>query len=169
MRDLKSPITICVAALVFLGLLSGCDRQPTVDGSDRSDVSPEVAAPPAVVQPALPADKQAPAVAVQPPVETRKTAASLDLTVKSAPLGNTAPAGSGRTTVPGWLKANGSTTDLETNSANGNVLPDLFDPQVREKKVTVDTELLLDDGERETSGIIDGAGMSIKYKTDQPR
>jgi hypothetical protein len=165
MYYLKLPNAINIMALVFLSLLSACDREQMFDGSNEHAVSPEVSTTPI---PAIPqaAGQPTPQADSQPPAAEVRSADSLKLTIKETPFREAAPIGSGTTTAADWLESEGHAADLNKIPANDNLLPDLFNKKQREKAISVEMELLLDDGEQETSDVIDGAEWSIKYKTD---
>jgi len=162
---LKLPNAINIMALVFLGLLSACDNEQMIDGNNEHAVSPEVSTTPI---PAIPqgAGQPTPKADSQPPAAEVRSADLLRLTIKEAPFRENALIGSGATTAADWLEREGHAADLDKIPANDNLLPDLFNKKEREKPISVEMEVLFDDGEKEITDVIDGAGLSIKYKTD---
>ena len=165
MSYLKLPNAINIMAIVFLSLLSACNKEQMFDGSNEHPVSLEVSTTPipatlqATGQPTPQADSQTPASEV-------RAVDLLKLTIEETPFRETALIGSGTTTAADWLESEGRAADLNKIPANDNLLPDLFNKKEREKAISVEMEVLFNDGEQERADVIDGAGLSIKYKTD---
>ena len=142
-----------LTALVGIFLLSSCDKGSMHEDITGQAVSPEASAParPTVTEGhVLKHDNQA-------PTEESRSVDSLKLSIMDDPYEETA------TTDEDWLQNN---TRTGNERADDNLLPDLFQKREREKAATVKMDMRLDDDEPEISDFIDGAGVSIKYKTE---
>ena len=95
------------------------------------------------------------------PVKPR-TLESLDLRLDDRSLMEETPSAFGTAPDSGWLDQGRKDGGLGTGE-NG-LLPDLFEPQKKEKSVDVKTRMLMDDSD--ISAPFDGAEMSIEIKTD---
>lgn len=165
MRYLKLPYAVNIMALVFLSLLSACEKEQMPDGSKKHAASPEISTSHIQATPQV-TGQPTPQVGNQPPAVEIRSADSLKLTITEKPFRETTLIGSGTMPDADWLESEGHDVNLNNMPASGNLLPDLFKKKEREKATSAEMELLLDDGEQEITDAIDGVGLSIKYKTD---
>ena len=161
---LKLRYQLNIVALVIVSLLAACDKATITEDSKEEVISHEVPAPTTTATPEV-AVKQTGPVAKQPVEEAARSADSLKLNIMEDPYGETAPTGFGATAGSGWLENDGHAADLDEMPANANLLPDLFGETERDKRASIKMNVLIDD-EEEISDSLDGAGVSIKYKTD---
>ena len=145
-------------------LVSGGPAQG-FDGNTGPDSAPGSQSGPVTLIPLL-ADSTAPTTG-DPGGETgAQSADSLFLMIESVPFAEDAPLGSGVSTTNDWLDDEGIEVDLQRIPASHDLLPDLFRETKQQADVSLQGTLLLDEDEEEITDRIDGAGVSIKYRTE---
>ena len=105
--------------------------------------------------------EDAPPEQVAPTTVEPRTLESLDLKLDDRPLAVETPPVFGAVPDSGWLDPG---RDAGLDVEESGLLPDLFEPQKKEKSVDVRTRVLMDDND--ISVPLDGAEMSIEIKTD---
>ena len=145
--------------LVFL---SACSEPPQ---TAVPDVAPVTADTHADKQPApLSAARQDGLQEQVPAVVETRTLESLDLKLDRRPATLPDPPGFGAAPDSGWLDE-GNTLD-ELNTDENTLLPDLFDGKQQEKPLDIKGRVLIDEGASNFSDPLDGAEVSIEFKTD---
>jgi hypothetical protein len=99
---------------------------------------------------------------VAPTPVAPRTLESLDLNLDDRSPAVETPSAFGIAPDSGWLDQGRKDGGLDTEE-NG-LLPDLFESQKKEKSVDVKTRVLMEDND--ISAPLDGAEMSIEFKTD---
>lgn len=165
MCKLKHPCTVTILVLAALNLLSASENGQTSNTSNQSAVSPKVLTPPPSVTREIPVE-QAPQAATPPPAATAQSTDSLNLTIGETPAAAVPQTGSGSMPASDWLDSKDPAINLDNVPANDNLLPDLFNKKDREKDTSVKMKMHVDESEQDIADVIDGAGVSIKYRTD---
>ena len=164
MRALKQPFVFPVTTLAFVCMLSACDKDPEVNSGTREFVQPEVTT---VQIPATPqtAKQPVPQPEARPPAEETRSSDTLILSIEETPFEETSNTGFGTKTNIDWLDEDGAPSS--NPPADNNLLPDLFDREDSDKPASVKMDVLIHDDEPDMTNAIDGAGLSIEYKTDR--
>jgi hypothetical protein len=166
MRALKQPFVFPVTTLAFVCMLSACDKDPEVNSGTQEFVQPDVTT---VQIPATPqtAKQPVPQPEARPPAEETRSSDTLILSIEETPFEETSNTGFGTKSSVDWLNENGNGAPPSNPPADDNLLPDLFAREDRDKAASVKMDVLIDDDQPDMTNAIDGAGLSIEYKTDR--
>lgn len=166
MRHLKQPLIFPVTTLAFACMLSACDKDPGVNSGDQEFVQPEVTT---IQVPATPqaAKQPAPQPEARPPAEETRSSDSLILSIEETPFEETPDTGFGTKTTIDWLDEDGDGAPSSNLPADDKLLPDLFNREDRDKAASVKMDVHIHDDQPDMTNVIDGAGLSIEYKTDR--
>ena len=166
MRHLKQPLIFPVTTLAFACMLSACDKDPGVNSGDQEFVQPEVTT---IQVPATPqaAKQPAPQPEARPPAEEIRSSDSLILSIEETPFEETSNTGFGTKTTIDWLDEDGDGAPTSNLPADDRLLPDLFNREDRDKAASVKMDVHIHDDQPDMTNVIDGAGLSIEYKTDR--
>ena len=145
--------------LLLVVLLSACEKSPAPRTLEESAIEPAVPLPEVVTT--MP--RTLPEVGVQQ-APALPTLDSLDLRIKDRSLQEQTPAGFDADPDSGWLDQRQNAGGLD--GEDDGLLPDLFGEKVQDKPVSVKGRMRLDDNVNTLSDTLDGAEVSIEFKTD---
>lgn len=156
---------VSMITLLVMTLLFGCDESRPIDTDVRESVSPET--PPIVRSTPLPTPSESRSQQ-EPPHQAveKRIAKTLDLTIDATPAPGQATAGFGGIPEAEWLNKDQAAAGLGAGPDTSRVLPDLFDENTSEKPVSVKGKLLVDDEAGDISSAVEGAGLSLEYRTE---